>query len=61
MSATLDPVPNPAPVTPDAPALIRTPLLTQQWLDLAFIHWGVEPSVVAGLLPRGTVPTLTTG
>ncbi|MCF1592118.1 DUF2071 domain-containing protein [Streptomyces muensis] len=49
-------MPNPAPVTPDAPAAIRMPLLTQQWLDLAFIHWAVEPGVVAGLLPRGTVP-----
>lgn len=55
-SATLNPVPNPAPVTPDAPSLVRVPLLTQQWLDLAFIHWAVEPAVVAGLLPRGTVP-----
>lgn len=32
------------------------PLLTQEWLDLAFIHWAVEPAAVAGLLPRGTVP-----
>ncbi|MEU9332075.1 DUF2071 domain-containing protein [Streptomyces sp. NPDC048290] len=43
-------------VTPDAPAVIRTPLLTQQWLDLAFLHWAVEPSAVAPLLPPGTTP-----
>lgn len=40
----------PDPITPDAPALIRFPLLTQQWLDVTFIHWAVEPGVVAGLL-----------
>ncbi|MCX4528538.1 MULTISPECIES: YqjF family protein [unclassified Streptomyces] len=49
-------MPMPTPVTPDAPEPIREPLLTQQWLDLAFIHWAVEPGAVAGLLPRGTVP-----
>ncbi|MFD8981866.1 YqjF family protein [Streptomyces sp. NPDC059564] len=49
-------MPIPAPVTPDAPTPIRDPLLTQQWLDLAFIHWAVEPDEVAGLLPQGTVP-----
>ncbi|MEU6355775.1 DUF2071 domain-containing protein [Streptomyces sp. NPDC047072] len=49
-------MPNSSPVTPDAPSSIGTPLLTQQWLDLAFLHWAVEPDVVAGLLPHGTVP-----
>ncbi|MFJ4687419.1 YqjF family protein [Streptomyces sp. NPDC091377] len=46
----------PEGVTPDAPSSIRVPLLTQQWLDLAFLHWAVEPAAVAPLLPRGTVP-----
>ncbi|ROQ63679.1 hypothetical protein EDD93_6425 [Streptomyces sp. 840.1] len=45
-----------SPITPDAPARIRVPLLTQQWLDLCFVHWAVEPEAVAGLLPAGTVP-----
>lgn len=45
-----------SPITPDAPAGIRVPLLTQQWLDLCFVHWAVEPDTVAGLLPAGTVP-----
>ncbi|MEV6168188.1 DUF2071 domain-containing protein [Streptomyces sp. NPDC051954] len=49
-------MPKPTPVTPDAPVPIPGPLLTQHWLDLCFIHWAVEPDVVAGLLPRGTVP-----
>jgi uncharacterized protein YqjF (DUF2071 family) len=47
---------KPSAVTPDAPAPIRLPLLTQEWLDLAFVHWAVEPAAVAGLMPRGTVP-----
>ncbi|MDO0935125.1 DUF2071 domain-containing protein [Streptomyces sp. DG2A-72] len=49
-------MPNPTPVTPDAPVPIPDPLLTQHWLDLCFIHWAVEPDVVAPLLPTGTVP-----
>ncbi len=32
------------------------PLLTQSWLDLAFLHWAADPAEVAGLLPPGTVP-----
>lgn len=35
---------------------IARPLLTQWWLDLAFVHWAVDPDRVAGLLPAGTVP-----
>ncbi|MBZ6232303.1 DUF2071 domain-containing protein [Streptomyces olivaceus] len=47
---------KPSAITPDAPAAIPMPLLTQEWLDLAFIHWAVEPAAVAGLMPHGTVP-----
>ncbi|MGC5345461.1 YqjF family protein [Streptomyces sp. DT171] len=47
---------KPTAVALDPPVAIPVPLLTQQWLDLTFIHWAVEPDVVAGLLPRGTVP-----
>ncbi|MFF1764807.1 YqjF family protein [Streptomyces sp. NPDC058249] len=47
---------TPEPVTPEAPAPLERPLLTQQWLDLAFLHWAVAPDDVAGLLPDGTVP-----
>ncbi|MEU4932268.1 DUF2071 domain-containing protein [Streptomyces yokosukanensis] len=48
-------------VSPDAPADIRFPLLTQQWLDLTFLHWAVEPATVAPLLPTGTVPDVHDG
>ncbi|MER5493135.1 DUF2071 domain-containing protein [Streptomyces sp. NPDC002490] len=47
---------EPTPVTPDAPVPIPRPLLTQQWLDLCFVHWAVPPEEVAHLLPAGTVP-----
>ncbi|MCB5164399.1 DUF2071 domain-containing protein [Streptomyces bambusae] len=51
----------PSSVTPDAPARIAGPLLTQQWLDLTFVHWAVDPAVVAPLLPGGTVPDVHDG
>ncbi|MFJ4767710.1 YqjF family protein [Streptomyces uncialis] len=47
---------RPEPVSPDATVAIARPLLTQWWLDLAFVHWAVDPDRVAGLLPAGTVP-----
>ncbi|MFE2944098.1 YqjF family protein [Streptomyces sp. NPDC059255] len=46
----------PEPVTADPPRDEPRPLLTQSWLDLAFLHWAVDPAHVAPLLPRGTVP-----
>ena len=46
----------PEPVTPDAPEPITRPLLTQSWLDLAFLHWQVDPDDVARFLPAGTAP-----
>lgn len=52
---------TPAPLTPDAPDDVRRALLTQQWLDLCFVHWAVEPDAVAGLLPDGTVPDTLDG
>lgn len=46
----------PEPVSPRPPAAPMRPLLTQSWLDLAFLHWAVDPADVAPLLPPGTVP-----
>ncbi|MER5452625.1 DUF2071 domain-containing protein [Streptomyces sp. NPDC002764] len=54
------PIP-PEPVTADAPGEIPRPLLTQSWLDLAFLHWAVDPADVAGLLPPGAVPDTLDG
>ncbi|NEE38317.1 DUF2071 domain-containing protein, partial [Streptomyces sp. SID7982] len=47
---------SPEPVSPHPPAAPMPPLLTQSWLDLAFLHWAVDPADVAPLLPPGTVP-----
>ncbi|MGN9815471.1 YqjF family protein [Streptomyces sp. SD11] len=51
----------PEPITPDAPVVLRRPLLTQQWLDLTFMHWAVDPAAVEGLLPAGTAPDTLDG
>ncbi|MEU6343994.1 DUF2071 domain-containing protein [Streptomyces sp. NPDC046977] len=46
----------PEPITADPPGATANPLLTQSWLDLAFLHWAADPADVAPLLPAGTVP-----
>ncbi|WP_142215478.1 YqjF family protein [Streptomyces sp. SLBN-118] len=46
----------PQSITADSPHLEVSPLLTQSWLDLAFLHWAADPADVAPLLPPGTVP-----
>jgi uncharacterized protein len=47
---------SPEPVTADPPRSYERALLTQSWLDLTFIHWAADPTVVAPLLPAGTAP-----
>ncbi|WP_051839046.1 YqjF family protein [Streptomyces sp. NRRL F-5126] len=50
------------PVVPEPPGgHLRRPLLTQQWRDLAMLHWAVDPEAVAPLLPAGTVPDVFDG
>ncbi|SNT47072.1 hypothetical protein SAMN05443665_103311 [Actinomadura meyerae] len=51
----------PEPIAADAPGVISRPLLTQWWLDLAFVHWAVEPRRVAPLLPEGVGPDTLDG
>jgi uncharacterized protein YqjF (DUF2071 family) len=46
----------PEPITVDASALPRPHLLRQRWRDVAFLHWAVDPAVVAPLLPPGVRP-----
>lgn len=36
-------------------------MLHQQWQDLTFLHWPVDPAAVAPLLPAGTVPDVLDG
>ncbi|HEX8509218.1 MAG TPA: DUF2071 domain-containing protein, partial [Propionibacteriaceae bacterium] len=51
----------PASITPATPPLPGRPLLDQQWRDLTFLHWRVQPERVAPLLPPGTRPDLYDG
>jgi uncharacterized protein YqjF (DUF2071 family) len=43
-------------VTARAPEHARPRLLRQDWHDLSFIHWAVEPAEVAHYFPPGTQP-----
>ncbi|CAD5998738.1 YqjF family protein [Agreia sp. COWG] len=49
------------PITPESPPLPGPAVLAQTWQDLAFIHWKVDPDLVAPLLPEGIVPDLYDG
>lgn len=40
---------------------VARPVFTQRWGELAFLHWPVDPDVVAPLLPRGTAPDVLDG
>ncbi|MGA9746249.1 MAG: DUF2071 domain-containing protein [Nocardioides sp.] len=52
-----EPEPEPSePVTPDAPPLRGAVLMHQDWRDLTFVHWAVEPERVAHLMPAGVRP-----
>ncbi|MFE5909515.1 YqjF family protein [Streptomyces wedmorensis] len=55
------PATEPEPISADPPHRTDRTLLTQSWLDLAFLHWPVEPAEVAPLLPGGTVPDTLDG
>ncbi len=44
------------PVSTTAPPLRPPVLMNQHWRDLTFLHWAVEPSRVAPLMPPGVRP-----
>jgi uncharacterized protein len=50
----------PEPISPTAPPL-RLPWLRQQWRDVAFVHWAVEPGTVTRFLPPGVEPDVLDG
>ncbi|MGW4029318.1 YqjF family protein [Streptomyces sp. NPDC004838] len=52
---------DPEPITADPPHAADRPLLTQSWLDLAFLHWAADPAVVAPLMPAGARPDTLDG
>lgn len=43
-------------ITRVTPRPVRRRTLTQGWHDLTFLHWAVDPALVAPLLPAGTRP-----
>jgi uncharacterized protein YqjF (DUF2071 family) len=46
-------VTEPEPVSCDAPALSGAVMMNQDWRDLTFLHWAVEPDRVQHYLPPG--------
>jgi len=46
------------PVDAIAPALTSSPIMGQQWCDLAFLHWFVPPARVQSWMPPGATPDL---
>ena len=49
------------PVSPTSPRPVRRTVLTQGWRDVTFLHWAVDPALVAPLLPAGTRPDALDG
>ncbi|WP_309222053.1 DUF2071 domain-containing protein [Aeromicrobium sp. S22] len=46
---------------PRAPELTGPRLMRQDWTRLTFVHWAVDPDLVAHLVPRGTRPDTLDG
>ncbi|WKG01206.1 YqjF family protein [Mycolicibacterium sp. HK-90] len=44
------------PVSPEAPVLTGARILHQNWVDLTFLHWPVDPRRITQLFPAGTAP-----
>jgi hypothetical protein len=47
---------TPEPVTREAPPLRGRVISTQDWRDLSFLHWAVDPSLVERFMPAGVRP-----
>lgn len=43
-------------ISPTAPRPVDRTVFTQGWRDVTFLHWAVDPALVAPLLPAGTRP-----
>lgn len=52
---------DPEPVTREAPGYAGPTMMTQRWLDAAFLHWAVDPARVAPWLPPGVRPDVHDG
>jgi uncharacterized protein YqjF (DUF2071 family) len=51
----------PEPVTTTTPRPLDRVLLSQTWCEVTFLHWAVDPAIVATLLPPGVRPDLLDG
>ena len=49
------------PVSSTTPRPLRATVLHQEWRDVVFLHWRVDPELVRPLLPAGTEPDLLDG
>lgn len=49
------------PVDPAAPPLSRPRIMRQQWRDLTFVHWAVDPARVSRFMPPGVRPDVRQG
>ncbi|WP_395640990.1 YqjF family protein [Pseudolysinimonas sp.] len=47
---------SPEPISRTAPPLAGRAIASQRWSDLTFLHWRVDPAIVAPLLPPGVRP-----
>lgn len=48
-------------ITATAPPLRGAIVASQEWRQVAFVHWRIPPARVAPLLPRGVVPDVQDG
>ncbi len=49
------------PVSSHAPELTGRVMMNQRWQDLTFLHWAVDPAVVAHRMPPGVRPDILGG
>jgi uncharacterized protein len=55
------PAEPPEPVTAAPIRPVRVPALTMRWLDLAFLHWPLDPDLAAPFMPSGVRPDTLAG
>lgn len=54
-------MPEPEPLSPEAPHLTGPVIMNQDWRDLTFLHWAVDPAEVADRMPLGVRPDTLDG
>jgi uncharacterized protein len=52
---------DPELLTPTSPRPVHTTMFHQAWMDLTFVHWALDPGLVAPLLPDGVRPDVLDG